>query len=68
MSFRLGCKTSFGHLQDVFARCLPCLDKTSYRCLFADWERTRIKNLLGKLEWLKKLSREQMTIFNGAVQ
>ena len=68
MSFRFGFKTSFGHLQDVLARCLACLDKTSYRCLFADWERTRIKDLLGKLEWSKKLSREQMTIFNGAVQ
>ena len=37
MSFRFAFKTSFGHLQDVLARCLACLEKTSCRCLFADW-------------------------------
>ena len=38
MSFRFAFKTSFGHLQDVLVRCLACLEKTSCRCLFADWE------------------------------
>ena len=38
MTFRFAFKASFGHLQDVLARCLACLGKTSCRCLFADWE------------------------------
>ena len=33
MSFRFPFKTSFGHLQDVLARCLACIDKTSLRHL-----------------------------------
>ena len=33
MSFRFAFKTSFGHLQDVLARCLACLEKTSSRHL-----------------------------------
>ena len=37
MTFRFAFKTSFEHLQDVLARCLAYLGKTSCRCLFADW-------------------------------
>ena len=33
MLFRFAFKTSFGHLQDVVARCLACLNKTSLRHL-----------------------------------
>ena len=33
MTFRFAFKTSFGHLQDVLARCLACLRKTSLRHL-----------------------------------
>ena len=33
MTFGFAFKTSFGHLQDVLARCLVCLDKTSLRYL-----------------------------------
>ena len=33
MSFRFAFKTSFGYLQDVLARCLACLGKTSLRHL-----------------------------------
>ena len=33
MTFRFAFKTSFGHLQDVLARCLGCLGKTSLRHL-----------------------------------
>ena len=33
MYFRLAFKTSFGHLQDVLARYLACLGKTSLRHL-----------------------------------
>ena len=33
MSFRFVFKTSFGHLQDILARCLACLGKTSLRHL-----------------------------------
>ena len=33
MTFRFAFKTSFGHLQDVLARCLACLGKTSLRHL-----------------------------------
>ena len=33
MLFRFPFKTSFGHLQDVVARCLACLNKTSLRHL-----------------------------------
>ena len=33
MSFRFAFKTSFGHLQNVLARCLACLGKTSLRHL-----------------------------------
>ena len=33
MTFRFAFKTSFGHLQDVLARCLACLGKTSLRYL-----------------------------------
>ena len=33
MLFRFAFKTSFGHLQDVLARCLACLNKTSLRHL-----------------------------------
>ena len=29
MTFKIGFKTSFGHLQDILARCLACLNKTS---------------------------------------
>ena len=36
MSFRFAFKTSFGYLQDILARCLACLGKTSCRRLFAD--------------------------------
>ena len=33
MSFRFAFKTCFGHLQDILARCLACLGKTSLRHL-----------------------------------
>ena len=33
MTFRFAFKKSFGHLQDVLARCLACLGKTSLRHL-----------------------------------
>ena len=33
MTFRFAFKTSFGHLQDVLARCLACLGTTSLRHL-----------------------------------
>ena len=33
MSFRFAVKTSFGHLEDVLARCLACLNKTSSKHL-----------------------------------
>ena len=33
MLFRFAFKTSFGHLQDVLARCLACLNKTYLRHL-----------------------------------
>ena len=29
MTFRFAFNTSFGHLQDILARCLACLNKTS---------------------------------------
>ena len=33
MTFRFAFKTSFEHVQDVLARCLACLNKTSLRHL-----------------------------------
>ena len=45
MSFRLAFKTSFGHLQDVLAGCLACLEKASCRCLFADWGLNVVKKI-----------------------
>ena len=46
MSFRQPCKISsrfanpksFRRLKDILRRCLECLHKTSFRCLFADWD------------------------------
>ena len=33
MTFKFDFKTSFGDLQDIFARCLVCLNKTSLKHL-----------------------------------
>ena len=43
MTFRFAFKTSFGHLQDVLARRLACLGKTSCRYFFANWEKSILK-------------------------
>ena len=45
MTFRFAFKTSFGHLQDVLARCLACLGKTSLRYLVDVFLPTELPNL-----------------------
>ena len=56
MSSRFAFKTSFGHLQDVLARCLACLRKTSLRHLvdvFLLTEKDDVNRTLDKYESLK---------------
>ena len=54
MSFRFEFKISFGHLQDVFARCLACLGKTSLRHLVDVFLSTGIL-LLENFSWKQAL-------------
>ena len=73
MTFRFAFKTSVGHLQDVLARCLACLGKTSLRHLadvflptgyFSDRGDFSKKNIISEKDCIVSDDRRLSEIFN----
>ena len=60
MTFRFAFKTSFGHLEDVLARCLACLGKTSLRYLVDVFLPTGLFSPVDFIRILKPSTLQQM--------